>query len=886
MTIFSFFGDANKRYVEQLNPQIERISVFEKRKELLSGEELFLSTKHFRERLEAGESPDDLLPEVFAAVREAAKRTLNQRHFDAQLAAGIVLHQGKIAEMKTGEGKTLASTLAVYLNGLAGKGAHIVTVNDYLTRRDAVWMGQIYYSLGATVGCLTHDQAYLYDSAYRIEKSDAQIDPEILEKQDEERDLLGSFKVAQDFLKPCSRKEAYAADITYGTNNEFGFDYLRDNMVYDSEQKVQRGNFYAIVDEVDSILIDEARTPLIIVEPDVESSDFYKKFSAIVPRLEKDKDFEVDEKLRSATLTDAGIDKVENILGIDNLYGQENFKYIHYLEESLKAAALFHKDKDYIVKNGEILIVDEFTGRLLHGRRFSGGLHQAIEAKENVEVKQESRVLATITFQNYFRLYEKLAGMTGTAQDSAEEFHKVYGLDVISVPTNKPMIRKDESDLVFSTEKGKFQSIIREIKERNEKGQPILVGTRSIEKNEYLAAMLKTEGIKCELLNAKNHEREGAIIAQAGKFGSVTVATNMAGRGVDIILGGNPSSPEEAEKVKEAGGLFVLGTERHEARRIDNQLRGRSGRQGDAGESRFFISMEDDLMRIFAPEKIKNLMTTFKIPEDQPIESKIVSHAIESAQNKIEGFNFDIRKNTLEYDDVLAKQRNSVYSTREKILLSFKEGVIGEMIAAVLSEHLDYIFDSGIDAKFLSEMLFNVGVVADKPSFAEASEGKADFEKKLESLFEEKDKAKEFLGLTIKEACDKKKAVLGEENFKNIGKILMLQSLDYLWREHLENMEYLRESVRIRAYGQHDPLVEYKTESHRLFKVLFINWREVIFNNIFKVEISKNPRQSRPAPAKAVFGGKKIGRNDTCPCGAMKADGRPVKYKHCHGKNV
>ncbi len=895
--LFNIFGDANKRYIKNLKPKLEEIFNFEKRKEMWDGEELANSAKKFRERLEKGEFLNDILPDVFASVREAAKRNLNQRHFDVQLMAAIALHQGKITEMKTGEGKTLAATAAVYLNAIKGRGVHVVTVNDYLARRDTVWMGQIYYALGMSVACLTHDQAYLYDPSFRIEKTPESINAKEIEKKDEVRDLIGGFKIEHDFLRPCSRKEAYDADITYGTNNEFGFDYLRDNMVYDLSQKVQRGHFFAIVDEVDSILIDEARTPLIIVEPDVESSDFYKKFSAIVPRLEKNEDFEVDEKLRTVTLNNSGIDKVEKILGIDNLYSPENFKYIHYLEESLKARALFHKDKEYIVKNGEVIIVDEFTGRLLHGRRFSSGLHQAIEAKEGVKINQESRVLATITFQNYFRLYEKLAGMTGTAQDSAEEFHKVYGLDVITIPTNKQMIRKDESDLVFSTEKGKFQAIIKEIKEKHKLGQPILLGTRSIEKNEYLAALLKAEGIKCEILNAKNHEREGAIIAQAGRLGAVTVATNMAGRGVDIILGGNPPDSYEAEQVRQAGGLFVLGTERHEARRIDNQLRGRSGRQGDSGESRFFVSMEDDLMRIFAPEKIKNLMQTFHIPEDQPIESKIISRAIESAQNKIEGFNFDVRKNTLEYDDVLAKQRNSVYSTREKILSAFKGGNMKEVAVNVLVEHLDYILDTGIELNNFSEMIFNLGFI----------ENKDDFSGEIENIYGYKEQVKEFLIPVVNSAYEKREEKIGKDVWPGIIKNLMIQILDWLWREHLENMEYLRDSVRIRAYGQRDPLVEYRTESHRLFKTLFISWRDTIISNIFKMEISLNTRMNADRNADRrgfgvgdnqrgnqrdlAFGGKKVGlpavvsqsgakvgRNDPCPCGSGK------KYKRCHGK--
>ncbi|OIP76271.1 MAG: preprotein translocase subunit SecA, partial [Parcubacteria group bacterium CG2_30_36_18] len=651
-------GDANEKYLKKIQSLVDKINSLEKEFEGFSNERLKEKTGEFKERLRKGETLNDILPEAFALVRESAKRTLHQRHFDVQLIGGLVLHQGKIAEMKTGEGKTLAATLPLYLNALEEKGCHLVTVNDYLARRDTVWMGQIYHALGLTVGCLNHEQSFLYDPDYKKP-------PEGKEKM---RDELGSFYVVEDFLRPCQRLEAYLADITYGTNNEFGFDYLRDNMVYDLSQKSQRGFHYAIIDEVDSILIDEARTPLIISAPDTESSKWYQEFARIIPRLDPKTDYEIDEKMRAVTLTENGINKIEKILGMGNIYEERGIKYLHHLEQSLKAETLFKRDRDYVVKDGQVIIVDEFTGRLMPGRRWSGGLHQAIEAKERVQVLPESITLATITFQNYFRLYKKLAGMTGTAATSAEEFDKVYGLEVICVPTNKPMIRQELPDRVYKTIDGKFQALVREIKERHKIGQPVLVGTTSIEKNEYLGKLLDREGIPHQILNAKHHEKEGQILAQAGKLSQVTIATNMAGRGVDIILGGNPQNPEEAKKVIELSGFHVIGTERHEARRIDNQLRGRSGRQGDPGSSQFFVSLEDDLMRIFGGERIKSLMGALKIPEDQPIEANLISRAIEEAQSKIEGLNFDLRKHVLEYDDVMNKHREVIYKKRRELL--------------------------------------------------------------------------------------------------------------------------------------------------------------------------------------------------------------------------
>ena len=802
-------GDANEKYLKKIQSLVDKINSLEKEFEGFSNERLKEKTGEFKERLRKGETLNDILPEAFALVRESAKRTLHQRHFDVQLIGGLVLHQGKIAEMKTGEGKTLAATLPLYLNALEEKGCHLVTVNDYLARRDTVWMGQIYHALGLTVGCLNHEQSFLYDPDYKKP-------PEGKEKM---RDELGSFYVVEDFLRPCQRLEAYLADITYGTNNEFGFDYLRDNMVYDLSQKSQRGFHYAIIDEVDSILIDEARTPLIISAPDTESSKWYQEFARIIPRLDPKTDYEIDEKMRAVTLTENGINKIEKILGMGNIYEERGIKYLHHLEQSLKAETLFKRDRDYVVKDGQVIIVDEFTGRLMPGRRWSGGLHQAIEAKERVQVLPESITLATITFQNYFRLYKKLAGMTGTAATSAEEFDKVYGLEVICVPTNKPMIRQELPDRVYKTIDGKFQALVREIKERHKIGQPVLVGTTSIEKNEYLGKLLDREGIPHQILNAKHHEKEGQILAQAGKLSQVTIATNMAGRGVDIILGGNPQNPEEAKKVIELSGFHVIGTERHEARRIDNQLRGRSGRQGDPGSSQFFVSLEDDLMRIFGGERIKSLMGALKIPEDQPIEANLISRAIEEAQSKIEGLNFDLRKHVLEYDDVMNKHREVIYKKRRELL----------EIKDLRSKIKDWM-KSPEEKKALEEKIKELG-----------------------------------------------------ENFDQAAKFISLRTLDMLWLEHLENMEYLRDSVRLRAYGQQDPLVEYKNEGHKMFRKLLETLESTVANTILRVSLAPVQKAQVSSSSHYVAGlQRKVGRNDPCPCGKINPQtGKPMKYKKC-----
>lgn len=744
------FGSDASRTLSALQPIVAQINGFEPTIEALSDEALRAKTTEFKERLARQHSLEDILPEAFAVVREAARRTLKQRHYDVQLIGGIMLHRGAIAEMRTGEGKTLVETLPAYLNALTGKGVHIVTVNDYLARRDAVWMGQVFAFLGVSVGVVNSQrQSFLYDPAHM----DA----------DPKRDEVGSFKVVYEFLRPCEKRDAYAADITYGTNSEFGFDYLRDNTVYRKEDLSQRmpqdgGHHFAIVDEIDSILIDEARTPLIISITTNESEKLYSTFADIAQRLTEEEDYEVDEKKHAVLLTEAGIEKAEKILGLENIYTDAGVRYVHHLESAIKAKALYKKDKEYVVRDGEVIIVDEFTGRLQPGRRWSEGLHQAIEAKEGARIQEESRTLASITYQNYFRMYKKLAGMTGTAFSSSEEFFKVYGLDVVPIPTNRVSARNDHNDYIYQTEKGKFEAIAKRVKEAHDKGQPVLIGTVSIEKNELLSMHLMNEGIPHTVLNAKMHEQEGEVIAQAGRKGSVTVATNMAGRGVDIKLGGALATPEEHEEVKALGGLFVLGTERHEARRIDDQLRGRSGRQGDPGETQFFVSLEDSLMRVFASDAVKRMMGRFGIPEDVPIENRLINRSLEAAQKKIEGLNFDVRKHVLEFDDVMNTQRKTIYDRRK---------------ALVLGEHAD-----------IERILF-------------------------EMIGSDED---------IVRSAQEKKKELGDVPFLEAARRLMLQAIDVFWIDHLELMDFTRSSVNLRAYGQRDPLVEYQKEGLMAFR--------------------------------------------------------------------
>jgi len=875
--ISKIFGDANERYLKGARLLVEEVNNLEKEFQDFKNEDIKSKTLEFKERLLKGETLDKMLPEAFALVREAGKRTISQRSYDVQLIGGTVLHQGKIAEMKTGEGKTLTATLAVYLNAIEGKGVHVVTVNDYLSRRDTAWMGHVYDLLGLSVACLNHEASYLYDSSH--------INKEQEKELDKERDQLGSFKVVHEYLRPVTRREAYLADVTYGTNNEFGFDYLRDNMVFGLDQKVQaKGHNFAIVDEVDSILIDEARTPLIISSPDSDSTKLYETFSKIVPNLKENEDYNIDEKLKAVSISEKGIEKVEGMLKVGNIYEEGGMRYVHHLEQALKAQVLFKLDKDYVVKNGEVIIVDEFTGRLMPGRRWSDGLHQAIEAKERVSIQKESRTMATITFQNYFRLYKKLSGMTGTAATSAEEFHKVYSLDVILVPPNKEMRRSDQTDRIYKTENGKFRAIVNEIKARHEIGQPVLVGTVSIEKNELLSKLLDREGVTHQVLNAKNHEKEAEIIAQAGKFGAVTVATNMAGRGVDIILGGNPPNPDEAQKVKEAGGLHVLGTERHEARRIDNQLRGRAGRQGDPGSSQFFVSTEDDLARVFGGDRLKNLMERLGVGEDDVIENRFVSKALEQAQAKIEGFNFDSRKYVLEYDDVMNRHRTAIYELRNKILASPSS-------KDLIFEYFDWLIDRLVGTHTKSETgEWNTEEVAETIKTLTVSEQNIH-----ENLFEfsktqDIGGLKNFLLNFISSEYSNKERELGEEAMRRLENLVLLRVIDELWVDHLEAMEYLRESVRLRAYGQRDPLAEYKVEGQRMFEELLNNVKAQVANLVFKVSFTEKPKsvEMREGRDNFISGEKKeknepviskesqVGRNDPCPCGSGK------KYKKCH----
>jgi preprotein translocase subunit SecA len=805
-----FFGQTYEKELKEVRPLVLRINELEPQYEKLTADELKNQTNVLKERLVKGATLDDILPEAFALVREAAKRTLGQRHYDVQLIGGIILHRGRVTEMRTGEGKTLVGTLPAYLNALTGKGVHVVTVNDYLARRDATWMGQIYAALGLSIGVINQNTSYRYDPTLKDAEEDA------------ERDVEGSFKVFYQFLRPSTRKEAYDADITYGTNNEYGFDYLRDNIEFDVVNLRQREHAFAIIDEVDSILIDEARTPLIISAPAEDSENLYSVFSRIADRLEPETHFIVDEKLKSATLTDAGIEEAEKMLGIDNIYTDRGIKYVHHLETAVRAKALYTRDKEYVVKDNEVIIVDEFTGRLQPGRRWSDGLHQAVESKEGVSVQKESRTYASITFQNYFRMYEKLAGMTGTALTSQEEFYSVYKLDVIPVPPHRQLARIDHNDFIFQTERGKFEAIIRKIQEVNAKGQPILIGTVSIEKNELLSQALTRAGITHEILNAKNHEREGEIIADAGKRGKVTLATNMAGRGVDIKLGGTEATKEQADEIRSLGGLFVIGTERHEARRIDNQLRGRSGRQGDPGETQFFVSMEDSLMRVFASDMVKNMMGRFGIPEDQPIENSMITKSLESAQKKIEGFHFDSRKQVLAYDNVLNQQRVIVYEKRRKLLLGSPEDI----------------------EELLEE------VIAYAPE--------------------------------VKEAIDKREAEIGRDKWLQIARRVMLQVNDILWVEHLEVMQHTRSSVSLRAYGQQDPLIEYRKEGIRLFREMQEAALRRVAGAIPSVQImavEKEEAALRKAQAQAQVAG---GALDTEHAGQGKT---PVRVAERHGRN-
>ena len=877
MDFFKKLFGSNERVIDAMEPLVDEVNAFEPKVSALSDEELRGKTVEFRARMEKGETEYDLLPEAFAVVREVAKRVIGERHYDVQLLGGIVLHQGKIAEMKTGEGKTLTSTLPIYLNAISGKGVHVVTVNDYLAKRDANWMGQVYHALGLSTACILSQTV-----SYRYE-------PNV--KDDDE------VSVEAENLIPITRREAYHCDITYGTNNEFGFDYLRDNMVGSLEEMTQRDLHYAIVDEVDSILIDEARTPLIISAPDSESTKLYAEFAKIVPRLRPETDYVVDEKFKSVTLTDEGISRVEELLGMKNIYEAGNIQYVHHLEQSLKATIIFARDRDYVVKDDEIIIVDDFTGRLMHGRRYSEGLHQAIEAKEGVTVQRESRTLATITFQNYFRLYDKLAGMTGTASTSAEEFSKVYKLDVVEIPTHRKLIRKDLPDVIYKTEEMKFKKIVGKIREVHATGQPVLVGTIAIEKSEYLSALLEREGIAHQVLNAKHHEQEASIIAGAGQHGAVTIATNMAGRGTDIKLG---------EGVKQLGGLLILGTERHEARRIDNQLRGRAGRQGDPGMTQVYLSLEDELVRRFGGDTMKGLMTKLGLPEDEPIENGIISRTIESAQTKIEGFNFDIRKNVLDYDDVMNKQREVVYRRRRAALAAT------EMASETLAL-LDEEFEKMISFHTATEETdWGTDIIAADLNELFPSLDTEDLAKKLAHIRDDRSKdapekktlIKEYLLGLSKELLIAKGRSFGEV-WDRVQRVLYLQAVDQLWMNHLDEIEYLRQGIGLRGYGQKDPLVEYKREAYNLFVGLMDTVRKTFLLTLLKAEpiaashaAEMQQRQmvlsgasdtmpqfgaaqndgnekSEPARQEPIHAEKVIGRNDPCPCGSN------LKWKKC-----
>jgi len=783
-------GDPQARTVRRLRKRAKLVNAHADKYKKLSDKQLREQTDVLKKRLKK-ESLDDIMPDAFAVVREAATRALGQRHFDVQLIGGLVLHEGNVAEMKTGEGKTLVATAPVYLNALTEKGAHVVTVNDYLAQRDAGWMGQVYNFLGLKTGVIVADHSFVYDPDFT--------------NQDHEDERFRH-------LKPCSRQEAYAADITYGTNNEYGFDYLRDNMVREEDQLRQRDLHYAIVDEVDSILIDEARTPLIISAPSVTSGAAYAQFSKVVRQLVKDKHFETDEKRKTVILNDAGVEKVQRILGIDSLYGSENIRTIYHLQQALRAQALFHRDKEYVVtQEGEVVIVDEFTGRLLAGRRYNEGLHQAIEAKEGVEVQQESMTLATISFQNYFRLYEKLAGMTGTATTEAEEFHQIYKLDVVEVPSNRKLARLDRSDRIYRTEKAKFKAIAREVKTLHTKGQPVLLGTVSIEKNEALGAMLDKAGVPHQVLNAKNNEREAKIVAAAGEQGAVTLATNIAGRGTDIVLG---------EGVKELGGLFVLGSERHESRRIDNQLRGRSGRQGDPGVTQFFVSTEDDLMRIFGGDKISNIMNRLNVDDETPIENRLISRSLEGAQKKVEGFHFDQRKSVVQYDDVMNRHRKAIYAMRREILRSQD---ISKRVRIMVE---DMVHDLATSPLATTEQFEDM--IREVFPFEEAT---------LDRLFDsDATKFEQVLKTEAAELYAARQAAFTKDIMHKVERDIYLQILDNLWMQHLENMDHLREGIHWMSVGQQDPLVEYRRRGQQLFEAMQNTLRHDVVRSLFHAQ--------------------------------------------------
>jgi len=835
--LLKIFGSRNERVLRHCYPVIEAINALEPSFKSMTDGEIFAQTQKLKDRYQSGQTLDDLLPEAFAAVREATWRTLGMRHFDVQLMGGMVLHEGNIAEMKTGEGKTLVAPLAAYLNSLTGKGVHIVTVNDYLARRDAEWMGKVFKFLGLSVGAILHG------------------------------------------LDDAERKAAYNSDITYGTNNEFGFDYLRDNMKFHKDALVQRDLHFGIVDEVDSILIDEARTPLIISGPAEKSTHLYYDVNAIIPRLKKEEHFTVDEKSKSATLTEEGVAYAEKLLAVDNLYDTKNIDILHHVNQALKAHALFTLDVDYIVKDGEVIIVDEFTGRLMPGRRYSEGLHQALEAKEKVKIENENQTLATITFQNFFRMYDKLSGMTGTAETEAAEFNKIYGLDVVVIPTNMPMIRTDHPDMIYRTKKEKFEAVLDEIVELHKKGQPVLVGTVNIDVSEDVSRKLEKRGVRHNVLNAKNHAREAEIVANAGQKGAVTISTNMAGRGTDIVLG---------EGVTDLGGLHIIGTERHESRRIDNQLRGRSGRQGDPGSSRFYLSLDDDLLRIFGGERISSIMGRLGMEEGEPIAHRMISRAIENAQTKVEAHNFEIRKQLLEYDDVMNQQREVIYHLRREIITSenirpMLEDILLEFSEEMVFQHAEekappHEWDmKGLDDAVFKQFNFRLNPA----------------ESAVEGV------TRETLAQSIRDRAislyNQKESRIGSSDFRNIERIVMLQTMDNLWKDHLLSMDHLKEGIGLRSYAQQNPLIIYKKEAFEMFQDLVHRIREQTLAILFRIQIAEpkavealaTPKEQEMSyshndgPVKktpVVRAADKVGRNDLCPCGSGK------KYKKCCGK--
>ncbi len=890
------FGSKNDRELKVLVPIVARINELEATLQPLSKEALADQSQTFKKRLESGESLDDILPEAFATCREMSRRVLGLRHFDVQLVGGMVLHHGKISEMKTGEGKTLVATLPIYLNALTGKGVHLVTVNDYLAKRDSQWMGPLYHALGCSLGIIQHESSFLFEPDFEAE--DKRLNN----------------------LRPCTRPEAYRADITYGTNNEYGFDYLRDNLVInDLRQRVQGELYYAIVDEVDSILIDEARTPLIISGPAEQSTDMYYQINRIIPQLQEERDYTIEEKTKTATLTDEGNARVEKQLGVDNLYDIQHLSLVHHVIKALQAHVLYKRDVDYVVKDGEVQIVDEFTGRLMPGRRWSDGLHQAVEAKEGVKIANENQTLASVTFQNYFRMYEKLGGMTGTADTEAAEFAKIYNLDVNVIPTNQPMIRDDYADVVYRTEKEKFEAIVQEIKEYAERQQPVLVGTISIEKSERIATMLKHNGVKHNVLNAKFHENEAEIVAQAGRKGAITIATNMAGRGTDIVLGGSAEAlfkqqviykgvdltdeqkqaafekikaecEKEKEEVIERGGVHIIGTERHESRRIDNQLRGRSGRQGDPGSSRFFLSLQDDLMRIFASERVSNLMLKLGMEEGIPIEHGMVTKSIENAQKKVEAHNFEIRKQLLEYDDVMNKQREVIYVHRGDVLggASLQEEVkewTGDVIVSVIDTYCpEEAYAEAWDLEGLSETLvgqFGTEILPPKEMEEMGREGLRDeLIERVEKLYAQRDEERD--------------QVVGQDVRQQLERMLVLQVIDQHWKDHLLGMDQLRDGIGLRGYGQKDPLAEYKREGYDMFSAMMDRIKSDALERLFKFQVARgerpDPVEEAPQPKQMMFNRgeaaapktvqrtqEKVGRNEPCPCGSGK------KYKKCHG---